>query len=366
MRRLIVRSLVVVLSFASASAVRAQTTASPWEPWIGCWDLVPRGFSSNGDAARVCVLPTTSSTAVDLVSVVGDSITSRQRLDASASGHDVRENDCAGVESVHATGMRVYLRTNMTCGGQGRLVNAVMAMSPEGEWLDVRGVAFGPNVGVRASRYRETSSLAHLPPPVVDALRGRSLGRNSARIAASGQLALSDVIEATRYLEVGVLQTWLAERGQGFDLNAKDLVSLQDAGVASPVIDVMVALSYPTVFALDRTRLGDPPPDVLADDRRVIYGGGFYDGYDPYGYGYGRGFGWYSGRRPVVVVQRTGNDDEEHGKVVKGRGYVSGRDNSGSSGAKPSGSSGRASSGSSDSDSDKKGSSTGRHAKRKP
>jgi len=69
----------------------------------------------------------------------------------------------------------------------------------------------------------------------------------------------------------------------------------------------------------------------------------------------------------VVVVQRTGNNDEEHGKVVNGRGYVSGRKDGGSSGAKPSGdrSSGRASSGSSGSD-DKKGESTGRKAKRKP
>ena len=32
--------------------------------------------------------------------------------------------------------------------------------------------------------------------------------------------------------------------------------------VATAVIDVMVALSYPQQFALDRTLLGDPPPDA--------------------------------------------------------------------------------------------------------
>jgi hypothetical protein len=317
----------------------------------------------------VCVLPTGNPTAVDLVSVTGDSITTRQRLDATAAKRAVQQGDCAGVETVQATGARVYLRTSMKCGNQGRLVNGVMAISPDGDWLDVRGVAFGPNVGVRASRYRETAASTRLPPEVVDALRGHSSGMNSARIAASGRLELSDVVEASGYLEVGVLQTLLAERGQGFGLDARQLLSLQDAGVAPSVIDVMVALSYPGVFALDRTQLGDPPPDVRGEVREV-YGGEMYDaggyGYDPYGYGYGRGNGWYSGRRPVVVVQRTG-DDEEHGKVVKGRGYVSGRDDSARSGGERSGDQSRGkASGSDGSDSEKKGSSTGRKAKPKP
>ncbi|MEP7346587.1 MAG: hypothetical protein ABI877_15050, partial [Gemmatimonadaceae bacterium] len=204
------------------------------------------------------------------------------------------------------------------------------------------------------------------------ALRGRPSGMNSARIAASGRLDLSDVIEASGYLEVGVLQTLLAERGEGFGLDARQLLSLARAGVAPSVIDVMVALSYPDVFALDRTRLGDPPPDVRGE--RVVYGGDMYDpygygygyGYDPYGYGYGRGNGWYSGRRPVVVVQRTEGDDEEHGRVVNGRGYVSGRDDSARSGGSGDQTKGRASSGSGGSDSDKKSSSTGRKAKPKP
>lgn len=367
MSRLTVRSLFVPLCLALAHAVGAQGTTSPWEPWIGCWDLVPRGSIYTDNAGRVCVLPTKSPRAVDLVSVIGDSITTRQRLDATAAKREVRQGECAGVESVQAMGTRVYLRTYMECGSEDRLVNGVMAISPDGEWLDVRGVAFGPNVGVRASRYRETPASTRLPSEVVDALRGRPSGMNSARIAASGRLELSDVVEASGYLEVGVLQTLLAERGQGFGLDARQLLSLEDAGVAPSVIDVMVALSYPQVFALDRTRLGDPPPDVLGEVREV-YGGDMYDGYDPYGYGYGRGSGWYSGRRPVVVVERTEGDDKEHGKVVKGRGYVSGRDDSARSGADRSGdkSQGRASSGSGGSDSEKKGASTGRKAKPKP
>lgn len=362
------RSLVPAL-FAAVVALPAgaQQAATPWDPWIGCWDLVPRGTTYADNAGRVCVLPTTSNTAVDLVSVVGDSVTSRQRLEATDK-RDVKTETCAGVENIHANGSRVYLRTTMKCGAEHRLVNSVMAMSTTGEWLDIKGVAFGPNVGVRASRYRETPASVALPAAVTAALRGRERGASPARIAASGRVRLNDVIDATKYLETGVLQTWLAEQGQGFGLDAKQLVMLEEAGVAPSVIDVMVALSYPEVFALDRTRLGDAPPDVRGDERGV-YGGEMIDnygyGYDPYGYGYGRGMGWYSGRQPVVVVQRPAGEasDEEGGKVVKGRGYVSGRDGSGSSGSgEARGRSGGSSGGSSGSD---KGSSTGRKAKPK-
>lgn len=373
MIRRIVRLVLASAALTIAPAAGAQGDSSPFAPWIGCWDLVPRD-NAPPSSERVCVVPTERAAVVDLVSLSGDSVISRQQLDASAAKRDVQQADCAGTESVQGTGARVYLRTTLRCGEQNRLVNSVMAMTRDGEWLDVRGVAFGSNVGVRANRYREAPASARLPADVAAALRGRPRGMYAARVAASGPVQLSDVVEASRFLEVGVLQTWLAERRQGFGLDAQRLAMLEQSGVATPVIDVMVALSYPEVFALDRTALGDAPPDTRGEMRGGDFVGDGYDGgwgYDPYGYGYGRGDGWYYGRRPVVVVQRPagGDTEDEHGKVVKGRGYVSGRNDgsgsgraSGSSGGSSSGSAGRASS----SDSEKKGTSTGRKAKPKP
>lgn len=390
MARHIARLLIASAALAWAPVAVAQGTSAPgasissaaptgaWAPWIGCWDLVPRG-DAPASSERVCVVPTDNAAVVDLVSLAGDSVLSRQRLDASATNRTMQQGNCTGTESVHATGARVYLRTEMKCGGEDRLVNGVMAMSRDGEWLDVRGVAFGSNVGVRASRYREAPPSATLPAEVSAALRGQPRGMYPARLAAMGPVQLSDVVEASRFLEVGVLQTWLAERGQGFGLDAERLVALEREGVAPSVIDVMVALSYPQVFALDRTQLGDPPPDTRGEMRGGeyggggyygggYYGGGYYDrgwGYDPYGYGYGRGYGWYSGRRPIVVVQRpASSNDAEHGQVVKGRGYVSGRNPARGSGGSSVGSSGTAGrAGSSDTE---KGKSTGRKAKPKP
>ncbi len=374
MRRSMIRAVVALsgLAVMAPAGIGAQMTPSPWEPWVGCWDRATTEIATI-EATRVCILPTNSPAVVDLVSVVGENITSRQRLDATAPEHAVEQENCRGTERVNATGTRAYLRTTMTCGAQGRLINSVMAFTATGEWLDVRGVAFGSNVGVRASRYRETPATAQLPAEVVAALRGQPRGMHAARIAATGALRPSDIVEASRYLEIGVLQTWLAERGQGFGLDARQLVALQESGVAPSVIDVMVALSYPEVFALDRTRLGDAPPDTRGEVRGgEVFGGGMYDdygyGYDPYGYGYGRGMGWYSGRQPVVVVQRPADAEaEDHGRVEKGRGYVSGRDDGSRAGTERSSGSGRAgSSGGSGGSSTDKGSSTGRKAKPKP
>ncbi|MGH7713499.1 MAG: hypothetical protein ACREOG_19585, partial [Gemmatimonadaceae bacterium] len=174
----------------------------------------------------------------------------------------------------------------------------------------------------------------------------------------------------------------------GFALDADKLIELEKVGVPPVVIDVMVALSYPRVFALDRSRVTgatrDRADEETAGGRTVyLYGWDpFYSSYGSrYGYGYGYGYGlggWYYGNRPVIIVrQPTSGDGEEraHGRVVKGRGYTRGtsgapadrgstasgsRDQSGSSGGSASSGSGSGSSSKSPS------SGSGRTAKPRP
>jgi hypothetical protein len=183
------------------------------------------------------------------------------------------------------------------------------------------------------------------------------------------------------------VQTWLAERGEGFTLDAKQLVALEKDGVAPQVIDIMVALTYPQVFALDRSRVGGPAAEntASAGSGRTVYAyawDSFYSpfgyryGYNPYGYGYGYGYGGWYYDRPVIIV-RPSDNEREHGKVVKGRGYVRGGSIDRSSGSSGGSSDVRASrggsgSGSSSSGSSSKGSSSsgsgssGRTAKPRP
>jgi hypothetical protein len=116
------------------------------------------------------------------------------------------------------------------------------------------------------------------------------------------------------------------------------------------VTDLMIALSNPDRFQIDRTtgQIGDRPNESNGDlvdrdrDRRRPRGGygpygGYGDcgryGYDPYGYydcgynyysryGFGSPYGWWYGGSPVVVVERGKTSS---GKAVKGRGYARNR-----------------------------------------
>jgi hypothetical protein len=322
----------------SNARVSAQDVDPRWHAWLGCWEAVnDEGFAS-ADAPRVCIIPA-GNAAVDIATLVGDSIVQRQRLDATGEQVQTTRDGCSGWERAQfsANGTRVYLRTSHTCeGGLTRLSNGVIAMTQDGEWLDVRGVITGATQGVRVTRYRDATNLARLPLEIATHFRDRGAVITNARIAAMAPLTIADAVEASRVLDPGVTQTWLAERGDGFGIGATELLALESAGVPSVVIDVMVALSYPGVFALDRSRVeGASERDVAGEPRgRVVDLYGWDPYYSPYGYGYGTGYGygygggWYYGNRPVIIVTQPDADDRRHGRVVNGRGYSSGSEGS--------------------------------------
>lgn len=338
----LVAGLVLLGSTAAAQSI---TSDSRWQAWLGCWEAVapqsaPDGYvdaSINGRIMpRVCVIPAAGKSAVDVATIVGDSVALRQHIDATGEQKEVVKDGCKGWEKAtwSANGGRVYLRSAYACpGGLTRTSNGVMALTPEGEWLDVLGVVAGTTVGVRAAHYREVHP-AKLPAEIAVALKDRRQWAYDARVAAMAPLTTADVIEASRYIDPGVVQTLLAERGDRFAVDAKQLVELEKAGVPSLVIDVMVAMSYPEVFSLDRTRIGGAPADSLRDDvGRTVYVYGWDPFYSPWGYrrggyGYGGYGGWYYGPRPVVIVRQPAGE-RAHGQVDKDKGYTPG------SGARP-------------------------------
>ncbi len=404
-----------VMFLQYATPARAQSSGDPrWQPWLGCWEAVATASAATGAtmrAPRVCVIPAAGPSSVDIVTVVGDSIATRQLVEATGEERQVSRDGCTGWDRAQwsSGGERVYLRSNYTCtGGLARQSNGVMAMSQSGEWIEVEGVSVGTGTGVRVARYRAATPDGPLPAEIARALQGRSLAVNAARIAAAAPLTAHDVEEASRFLDAGVIETWLAERGEGFALDAKQLLGLQEAGVPSTVIDVMVALSYPKVFALDRSRAGglsvvsnpsasaEPGPTTRGYAGNAFAGSRFdcyeplgYDpfgfslfGYSPYGYapygyapygagcgyGYRYGYGgWYYGNQPVVVVVKQGpvdntSEQDRHGRVVKGRGYTAPRGST-ASGSSQSGSSGGSASQSGGGASSTSGSGSGRTAK---
>jgi len=198
-------------ALVSAGSMRAQTsTDTRWSAWLGCWR------SAETDAATTCVVPTARSTAVDVVTIVNGDIDSRQRIDADSQPHAIDRAGCHGTETTHwsPTGHRVYRRDDLVCpGGVNGIATTLMAISPAGEWLNIEGVRAGAGSLERLDRFHDAGLPSTVPKDIRTAISRRQLAITTARAAAAAPVTEADVLEATAYVEPGVVRSWLAESG---------------------------------------------------------------------------------------------------------------------------------------------------------
>jgi hypothetical protein len=364
--------LAAAVLFGSAVAAGAQNTQlastdGRWAPWVGCWqaataDAETLTLAPNKALPVVCVVPAAGSQGVDLVTVEGGTVTP-ERVDANGIQRDVNREGCKGWEKAEFSpdAKRIYLRSQHECGGnRTRTSTGIMSISPNGEWLDVEGVKVGANSGVRVVHYGRVPAPAALDASMKSTLEGNKLATTTAVLAASDSVRVADVIDATKHLDPLVVQTWLAQRGQGFGIDAKRLNQLADAKVPSNVIDVMVALSYPRAFAVNLAQADGqvvPTEQTRANAQESFRDGPtVYMNWDPlysqsygysrYGYGYGTGYGngygygypgyWYQGV-PVIITRPSGSVDapqqDTRGRMVKGSGYTRPANRDGGSGS---------------------------------
>lgn len=360
------------IALAAPLAAQGAEPDPRWLPWLGCWQVAGAETLDLPEGAEplpvVCVTPTGSSTEVELVSVAGGKVLSRERVQAGGQQRARPDQGCTGWERAEwsADGRRLFRKTEHTCpGGITRRSSGLMAILPGGEWLSADGVSVTGQTDVRVLRYRPASRTDTLPAAATRPLAGRSLAVDAARTAAASSPTSRDLVEASRELGPEVVGAWLIERRQGFELDAGRLVALADAGVPPSVIDLMVALSNPDVFAIDDlNQEGEFLPDERGATARpprrpVHYPWGYYPGY---GYGYYPRYG-YHGRfygRPVVVVRAPSGS---RGRAVKGRGYTRGSGDTGNTGSSAGRSTSKAGSGSNREEGRARSGSSGRTAK---
>lgn len=369
--------LAAVLLLGSAVAAGAQQTQlasvdGRWAPWMGCWqastrDAVTQELAPNKALPVVCVVPASGNATVDLVTVNGATSDPAERVDANGSRRQVDREGCKGWETAEFSpdAKRIYLHSEHLCtGNRTRTSSGIMSISPNGEWLDVQSVKVEAHNGVRVAHYGRVPFPAGLSADMRAKLEGQKLATTTAVLAASDSVRIPDVIEASKKVDALVVQTWLAQRGQGFQMDAKRLTQVADAKVPANVIDVMVALSYPTAFAVNLAQadgqiVQTSGAQVAAEDA-YRPGPTVFMNWDPfysssYGYGYGSAYryglygngysgNWYNGI-PVVIVRPSGTVDapaaDTRGKMVRGSGYTRppDRGGSGTSSGSPRGSS---------------------------
>jgi hypothetical protein len=383
--------LAVGVLFATAPLAHGAEMQTGWLPWIGCWQ--PIEPIADPSEPLVCFVPTTDAATVEVITLEAGAIVSRERMTVDGSQRPVDEGGCTGWEraSWSADGRRAYTTSELSCEGTMRRGSGIITMASAVEWLDIQAVATGDadERAVRVIRYR-AASPAPLAAAGVALPTDRALLTETARQDAASAVTVGAVQEAVAHVDAAVVEAWLIEREAHFALNAQALMALDDMEVPASVIDLMVALSNPQRFAIDRAaRSGEVRPaerTAMAEQRRGYYGryrpGSWYGpygylwGYDPYMlryYGFGSGYwGWgsYYTRPPVIVITPpdSGEPSATRGRMVRGRGYTAGGQSSsgGASGTtvRSGGTSSGTSSATSGSSGSSGGSDTGRRARR--
>ncbi len=372
------------------SATPAERAAAPsgdarWTPWLGCWRAVD---DLGGTGARVCV--TSAGGGVTVRTVVGGQVVSEDVRVADGAARPVRESGCSGTTNSQwsADGHRAYRTATASCGTDSpRTLAGVDYFVPGPVWVDVQTVTLNGATNVRVSRYAR-SQLQRLP----DGTQVPSTPSGLAAPVTSRGWTTDDVVEASRVLPPDGVQAAIGEGPTAFRLNAASLSHMADGGVAEGVIDLMVALTYPKKFTIDRAASGggstlamgsslwaDPffaqivGPAALYDCYSA-YGwasDGYWSGcsrYNPYLYGSYPGYynGYYGANGPygtwVATTSGPGPDNgraDSGGRLINGRGYTQVHAIDTSNSAMPSNTDGSSGNGSGTNSSNSGGSSSG-------
>jgi hypothetical protein len=335
------KALVIAATLTIAAVpAAAQTADSRWDPFLGCWDLTVDAVRNNAPAAvplaerplqsrprneagpRVCVTRTPEGAARFETTVRGQAAIDHT-LVADGTSRPLNDAECRGTQQAEFSrdGLRLFSRAELTCQGDPgpRRVSGLSLLAVNGTWLDIQAVEIAGRETVRVRRYYRADGEA----PIA-----------RATLSASS-LSLDDVKEASGKVVPRALEAALVETNSGYFLSGKQLIDLDDAGVPDAVIDVIVALSYPERFVIERTaRGGGGGGGTIFDNDPFGLGWAFgypvwYDefNYSPYYYspfGYSRyGFGGYAYVDGIAVnpvdlePQPTGS-----ARAVDGQGYT--------------------------------------------
>ena len=325
----------------------AQTDAR-FANWLGCWrledDLV-------GIGARLCITPEEPG-GVKLQSFLMARLGRDENIVPDGTTRAITDPDCPGTERAQwsADGLRIFRDIDVTCGTDApRKVSSIAFLSSGSSWINVQHVEGEGTRSVRVQRYRRASDQTLVDgsrAPVPSACMVADAPRPTAQ-----DWDVDDVIEAIGKMPADAVQAAISEGRGPFDLNKKALIAMADAKVPEPVVDLLVALTFPKQFVVNRAGgAGSYPPMGISTGNPWLdpylspfdysvyadcYGSGYRSyystcgsAYGPYGsFGTNYGFGGYPYYNPGgwVIVNNGGpqtGTSQAEGRVVNGRGYT--------------------------------------------
>jgi hypothetical protein len=328
---------------------------------LGCWQLLDESVRSQFEMAedgtipaprpqqrvtgtRVCVAR--ADKGVTITTIVGTQKALEETVVADGVAYPMADAECKGSKQSEwsTIGERLYTTAEITCGTQPqRKISSLAIFSPGPTWTDIQVIDISGRKNVRIRKYQRAADQA-------------GVQRSSSMPPFAGEMpwTVADVKEASAKLMPEAVQAALVELDAKFKLTGKQLIDMDKAGVPDNTIDLMVALSYPKKFIVERpvnsapTPYGmygdlgypidwaDTLPSMWADSMylrdRYWSDYGFWPAYysplsyrywgryDPYGY---PSSGYVVIGAPPTGI--TGNDTPVAsgvGRVVDGRGYT--------------------------------------------
>jgi hypothetical protein len=331
-----------------AAPVDAQDADARWTPWLGCWQMLDdrtrdgsqpgvdavnelreRPLGASATDVTVCVAPAAQPNGVTLTTRVAGEPAFEQTIVADGVAHAMSEAGCRGSQRAEWSqdGRRLFASAELACANQpARKISGLALITGDRQWVDVQALDIDGRPTVRVRRYRPTGSASA-----------------AVRRAPAAAFSVEAVKEASAKVAPAALEAALIETRSRFRLNSTTLVDLDDARVPDAVIDVMVALSYPDRFEVERRAESslDLFSSSYADPLSAGYLGfgypysswnpGYYGNYrylySPFGYAYSGLYGpsyYYpgtiiSGGGGAEPPPSTGAGD---GRAVNGLGYT--------------------------------------------
>jgi hypothetical protein len=329
-------ALVLGASAAAQQPPPARAADGRWQAWLGCWQLLDERVRTQVDVTandgrrersgraatgtEVCVAP--AAQGVTLTTLIGSERALEETIVADGTDRPVSDDDCRGTKRSEwsSDAPRLYSTADISCSDQApRRISSLSMMTPGPTWVDIQVIDINGRKNIRIRRFE----------PVAPRSRTRALPVESAWTVA-------DVTEAAAKLPPETVQAALVELKAGFDLTGRQLLAMDKAGVPDSIVDLMVALSYPERFVIERS-----VSSGSGGGYGYGFGGGIADAFDtmwpfyldsmywssyysPFAYRYWGRYdpAYFPGAGYVAIEPTPRPVASGEGRVVDGRGYT--------------------------------------------
>jgi hypothetical protein len=251
-----------------AQADTSVTTDVRWRPYLGCWNATGSG---SVNVVLTCVTPTRDSSSVTILSFRGDTVIERKTIAANGERTRTEQNGCRGWDRAawSKDGRRIFLSSETVCGGVAARSTGVMAFQTQTEdgtesFVSIDVVRMQTDSAVRIVTLRPLPAATPMPA-VLRALHAGmwSAAGRTARWRAAATPSRAAVTDIALSVAPRVVEVWLANRREVLRINGRELLAMRRDSVPTTVLDMVVAVSNPRDFVVERPRPVQRPVDVL-------------------------------------------------------------------------------------------------------